>query len=73
MKLYVLRTGYLETDKNNVVACSTIGTRQQPVVESKWIKLPVMAFLIETDEGYILFDTGCHADAMNGHLSLIHI
>ncbi|TGY96437.1 N-acyl homoserine lactonase family protein [Petralouisia muris] len=67
MKLYVLRTGYLETDKNNVVACSTIGTRQQPVVESKWIKLPVMAFLIETDEGYILFDTGCHADAMNGH------
>ena len=67
MKLYVLRTGYLETDKNNVVACSTIGTKEKPIVENKWIKLPVMAFLIETDTGYILFDTGCHEDSMKDH------
>lgn len=67
MKLYVLRTGYLETDKNNVVACSTIGTKDTPIVKSKWIKLPVMAFLIETEQGYVLFDTGCHPEAMNGH------
>lgn len=67
MKLYVLNTGYLETDKNNVVACSTIGTYSQPQVTNKWIKLPVMAFLIDTGDGYILYDTGSNPEAMNGY------
>ena len=66
-KLYVMRTGYLGTDKNNVVACATIGTKDQPHIQNDWIRLPVMCFLIETDEGYILYDTGCHEDAMKGH------
>ncbi len=67
MKLYVLDTGYLETDKNNVVACATIGTYSQPQVTNEWIKLPVLAFLIETDSGYILYDTGSNPEAMNGY------
>lgn len=67
MKLYILNTGYLETDKNNVVACSTIGTYSQPQVTNKWIKLPVMAFLIDTGDGYILYDTGSNPEAMNGY------
>ena len=67
MKLTILYNGYLDTDKNNVVACSTIGTLSNPKVENKMIRLPVMAFLIETDDGqYILYDTGCHPDAMKG-------
>ena len=67
MKFYILNTGYLETDKNNVVACSKIGTYSNPYIQNEWIKLPVMSFLIETEEGYILYDTGSHPDAMKGY------
>lgn len=67
MKLYILNTGYLETDKNNVVGCSVIGTYSRPHIQNEWIKLPVMAFLIETDEGYILYDTGSNPKAMYGY------
>lgn len=67
MKLYILNTGYLETDKNNVVGCSVIGTYTKPHIQNEWIRLPVMSFLIETDDGYILFDTGSHPDAMKGY------
>jgi glyoxylase-like metal-dependent hydrolase (beta-lactamase superfamily II) len=68
MKLYVLNTGYLETDKNNVVACAAIGTYDKPHISNEWIKLPVMAFLIKLDEGeYILYDTGSNPEAMNGY------
>lgn len=67
MKLYILNTGYLETDKNNVVAGATVGTYDKPIVENEWIKLPVMAFLIDTGKGYILYDTGSNPEAMNGY------
>lgn len=67
MKLWFLNTGYLETDKNNVVGCSVIGTYSSPHIQNEWIKLPVMAFLIETEDGYILYDTGSHPDAMKGY------
>mgnify|MGYP004693157115 CR=1 FL=1 len=67
MKLYVLDTGYLETDKNGVVACSVVGTKHQPSVRNEWIRLPVLSFLIDTGEGYILYDTGSNPDAMNGY------
>ncbi len=67
MKLFILNTGYLETDKNNVVACSTIGTYSNPKVTNQWIRLPVLAFLIETESGYILYDTGSNPEAMNGY------
>lgn len=67
MKLYILDTGYLETDKNNVQAGATIGTYSQPKVENSWIKLPVMSFLIEQNGEYILFDLGCNPEAMNGY------
>ncbi len=69
MKLYVLDTGYLETDQNNVIACSTVGTYGNETVTNKWIKLPVMCFLIDTGSEYILYDTGSHPDAMNGYWS----
>ncbi len=67
MKLYVLYSGYLDTDKNNVVACAVIGTKENPVVTNQMIKLPVMAFLIDTGDEYILYDTGNNPEAMNGH------
>ena len=67
MRFYILNTGYLETDKNNVVGCSVIGTYNHPHIKNEWIKLPVMSFLIETDDGYILYDTGSNPDAMKGY------
>lgn len=67
MKLYILDTGYLETDRNNVEGCTVIGTKSNPKVQNEWIKLPVMAFLIETTDGYILYDTGSNPNAMNGY------
>lgn len=67
MKLYILDTGYLETDKNCVVGCGVIGTYSRPHIENEWIKLPVMSFLVETDEGYVLYDTGSNPAAMNGY------
>lgn len=67
MKVYALNTGYLEADKNGIVGFSTYGTRSNPHVTNEWIKLPVMAYLIETDNGYIVFDTGSNPEAMNGY------
>lgn len=67
MKVFILNTGYLETDRNCVVACGTIGTYSNPHIQNTWIKLPVLAFLIETDEGYILYDTGSNPAAMQGY------
>lgn len=67
MKFYILDTGYLKTDKNNVVAGSTMCTRSNPNAVHKFYNLPVMCILIEHDEGYILYDTGSNMNAMRGH------
>ncbi len=67
MRFYILDLGYLEGDKNMIVACSTVGTRSNPHVENEWIKIPVIGVLIDTGEEYILYDTGCNPDAMNGY------
>lgn len=67
MKVYILNTGYLETDSNNVVGGSTVGTRSNPMVLSTWIRLPVMAVLIDHPGGKILYDTGSNPHAMDGY------
>jgi Zn-dependent hydrolases, including glyoxylases len=67
MKVYVLNTGYLETDKNNVVGGATIGTYSSPYVKNQWIKLPVMAVLIDHPSGKILYDLGSNPNAMKGY------
>ena len=67
MKIYILNTGYLETDKNNVEACANIGTYSNPIIQNQWIKLPVMCFLIENEGEYILYDLGSHPEAMKDH------
>ena len=67
MKVYILDTGYLETDKNNVVGGATIGSYSNPHVKNEWIKLPVMAVLIDHPGGKILYDLGSNPEAMNGY------
>ena len=67
MKVYILDTGYLETDKNNVVAGATVGTYSKKHVENEWIRLPVMSVLIDHPKGKILYDLGSNPEAMNGY------
>lgn len=67
MKFAILDTGYLKTDKNNVVAGSTMCTRSQPQVLHTFYQLPVMCILLQHDDGYLLYDTGSNMHAMQGH------
>lgn len=67
MKIYILDHGHLECDSNQIVAMSTVGTLENPTPNLKWIKVPVYQVLIDHPEAKILFDTGCHPDAMKGY------
>ncbi len=67
MRFWILDTGYLKTDVNNVVAGTTTCTRSNPDVKHQFYRLPVMCILIQHDNGYILYDTGSNMNSMNGH------
>lgn len=67
MKVYVLDNGWLECDANWMVAFSSLATLQNQECMHKWIKIPVYAVLIDHPEGKILYDLGCHPDAMKGY------
>ncbi|MDD2955320.1 MAG: N-acyl homoserine lactonase family protein [Oscillospiraceae bacterium] len=59
MRVYVLDLGYLTAEKDGIV--------HHPGAEDhRRIPLPLPAFLIDHPDGKILYDTGCHPDAMNG-------
>jgi glyoxylase-like metal-dependent hydrolase (beta-lactamase superfamily II) len=67
LKLYILDNGWLEGDANYIVAMSVKGTLENKTPRIKWIKVPVYTVLIDYPEGKILFDTGCHPEAMTGY------
>lgn len=67
MKAYVLNNGWLECDANWMVSFSSLATLQDKECQHKWIKIPVYAVLIEHPTGKILYDLGCHPDAMKGY------
>jgi glyoxylase-like metal-dependent hydrolase (beta-lactamase superfamily II) len=67
MKLYVLDNGWLECDANWMVAMSVVGTLEDKTPQTKWIRIPVYAVLIDSPEGKVLYDTGCHPEAMAGY------
>ncbi|MDF2633799.1 MAG: Zn-dependent hydrolase, glyoxylase [Pelosinus sp.] len=67
LKVYVLDNGWLECDANWMVAFSSLATLQDQKCTHKWIKIPVYAVLIDHPEGKILYDLGCHPDAMKGY------
>jgi len=67
LKLYILDNGWLEGDSNWIVAMSVSGTLEDKTPNIKWIKIPSYCVLIDAIEGKILYDTGCHPDAMNGY------
>ncbi len=59
--------GWLEGDSNWIVAMSVCGTLEDKTPPIKWIKIPVYCVLIDQPDGKILFDTGCHPEAMKGY------
>lgn len=64
-KLYVLHCGTMEADKNMCVMGGVIGTNTKRSIQNVWVKFPLQAFLIETENnGYILFDTGANPRCM---------
>ncbi len=57
MRVYILNLGWLESDRCNLVQNAPHAL----------VKLPVMAVLIDHPSGKILYDLGCHPQAMTGY------
>lgn len=62
MKLYLIDNGWNHEDKSYFVAGVNAGDIFNENPATKWIDFPIQAFLIEHEEGYILFDTGSDPD-----------
>jgi N-acyl homoserine lactone hydrolase len=67
MKVYILDNGWLECDQNWMVAMSVVGRNDNKTPPVSWIRIPVYMVLIDHPSGKILYDTGCHPGAMEGH------
>jgi N-acyl homoserine lactone hydrolase len=67
LKLFILDNGWLEGDSNWIVAMSVVGTLENKTPHINWIKIPVYCVLIDHPDGKILYDTGCHPNAMHGY------
>jgi glyoxylase-like metal-dependent hydrolase (beta-lactamase superfamily II) len=67
MKAYVLNLGRLECDANWMVSFSTCATLRDKEPRHRWIRIPVYAVLVDHPTGKILYDLGCHPDAMAGY------
>jgi N-acyl homoserine lactone hydrolase len=67
LRLYILDNGWLEGDSNWIIAMSVVGTQKNKTPPIRWIKIPVYCALIDHPKGKILYDTGCHPDAMKGY------
>lgn len=63
-RMYIIPGGMIECDLANMVAMPTLADNENRETVSRWVKSPVYYALIETEEGPVLFDTGCHPKAM---------
>ncbi len=65
-KMYVISGGMIQCDLANMVCMPALGNAKKHEVKSIWADSPITCMLIENEEGLVLFDTGCHPDAMKG-------
>jgi N-acyl homoserine lactone hydrolase len=63
----VIDRGHLETDLNYLVEGNTLGSHDEPNPATDYVSIPVPNFVIDHPEGTILWDTGSHHDALEGH------
>jgi len=63
-KMYVIGGGMIRCDMANMVCMPAMGNAQKQEVKSIWAYSPITCMLIENEAGLVLFDTGCHPDAM---------
>jgi N-acyl homoserine lactone hydrolase len=63
----VIDRGRLEIDLNYLVEGNTMGTADEPNPETDYIEAPVFNLVIDHPEGTILWDTGSHHEAADGH------
>ena len=64
LKMYVLDLGRMKLDKNLIVNHSVQATSVEPNKQTEFIEIPIQAYLFETENKYILFDTGVHSSSM---------
>ena len=62
MKLYILDNGWETLDKSFFVAGANAGVDSNKNPTNQWVDIPIQAYLIKHEDGYILFDTGCDPD-----------
>lgn len=62
MKFYILDNGWETLDKSFFIAGANSATASNRNPETEWINIPIQAYLIEHEDGWILFDTGCDPD-----------
>ena len=65
MRAYVIDTGYLRCDLSSTVLNPHMATVDDPNPDVEWTTIPVYAVLVDTGDRRILFDTGCHPDAVD--------
>ncbi len=62
MKFYILDNGWETLDKSYFIAGANAATASDRNPVNEWIDIPIQAYLITSEYGNILFDTGCDVD-----------
>lgn len=65
--VHVIDRGGLECDMNYMMEGHVLGTHDEPNPDIDYGEIPVWNLVIEHPEGTILWDTGSHHDALDGH------
>ena len=63
----VIYRGGLECDQNYMIEGQTMGTHDEPNPDLDYEEIPVWCLVIDHPEATILWDTGSHHDALEGH------
>lgn len=63
----VIDRGRLRADLNYLIEGNTMGTADEPNPDTDYVEVPVFNLVIDHPEGTILWDTGSHHDAADGH------
>jgi N-acyl homoserine lactone hydrolase len=63
----VIGRGHLRADLNYLIEGNTMGTADEPNPDTDYVEVPVFNLVIDHPEATILWDTGSHHDAADGH------